>query len=381
MTNELNEADYRLPRQVRPYRYVLRLAPDLERATFSGDEAIELEVVEPTTTIVMNACDLNVSTATIGSGWLSDGLDPGEPTVGTISLDEELERINFSFKTPLAAGRYTLSCVFHGELNDKLRGFYKSTFTDEAGTEHTIATTQFEDTDARRAFPCFDEPDRKAIFDVTLDVPASMTAVSNGEELSSTDLGDHVRRVRFSATIPMSTYLVAFVVGPLEATEPVNVDGVTLRVYTVPGKLHLAGHALEAGAHALRFFSTYFDIAYPGTKLDLVALPDFAAGAMENLGCVTFREAILLADPKSASRNELERLSEVVEHEIAHMWFGDLYGPVLFGRLPTRVGGIHFVRAFKGCCVSYRCPPFHATDRISGPSSRRSGSDVRCAYL
>lgn len=324
MTNASEDVDYRLPRNARPTRYRLRLEPDLERATFTGDESVELEVLASTSVIVMNACDLEVTEASIASGWTKSGDKMDRPQTGVISLDIELERVTFAFATPLEPGRYTLDCAFQGELNDKLCGFYRSSFTDENGVEHTIATTQFEETDARKAFPCFDEPDRKAVFDVTLDVPATMTAVSNGPEISSIDLDNGRRRVHFGETIPMSTYLVAFVVGPLVATPPLDVDGVELRAYTVPGKLELTEHALQAGAHALRFFADYFDIPYPGTKLDLLALPDFAAGAMENLGCVTFRETILLADPDGASRGELERLAEVVEHEIAHMWFGDL---------------------------------------------------------
>jgi puromycin-sensitive aminopeptidase len=324
MTTELDEANYRLPRTARPVRYALRLAPNLEAAKFSGEESLELEIVEPCDTVVMNACDLAIDTATIATGWESESNGLGDSVRARFSFDSELERVSFAFPTTLPVGRYTFHATFRGELNDKLIGFYRSTFTDEQGVSHTIATTQFEQTDARKAFPCFDEPDRKAIFAVTLDVPNEMAAVSNGPEVEVIDLGDGTRRVRYGETIPMSTYLVAFVIGPLVATDPIDVDGITLRVYTVPGKVHLAQHALDSGAHALRFFAHYFDIPYPGEKLDLLALPDFASGAMENLGCVTFREAILLADPENASRSELERLAEVVEHEIAHMWFGDL---------------------------------------------------------
>ncbi len=322
---ELGEIDdYRLPRTVKPVRYILRLAPDLEQSTFDGAESIEVEVIEHTRSITLNACDLIVEDAKIRPGWNIAAGEAEEVPCAEIVFDAEHERVTFGFPSDLAPGVYTLSCAFRGVLNDKLCGFYKSTFIDDDGVSQTIATTQFEQTDARKAFPCFDEPDRKAIFDITLDVPGAMAAISNGEELSSTDLEDGRRRVHFAETIPMSTYLVAFVVGRLESTEPIDVDGVALRVFTVPGKLHLAGHALESGAHSLRFFADYFDIPYPGTKLDLIALPDFASGAMENLGCVTFREAILLADPDNASRSEIELLVEVVEHEIAHMWFGDL---------------------------------------------------------
>ncbi|HUY07745.1 MAG TPA: M1 family aminopeptidase [Acidimicrobiales bacterium] len=316
--------DFRLPRNTKPVRYVLRLAPDLEQEDFEGAESLELEVFEATQSIVLNACDLTIEHATIEPGWGNPSGSADNASAATITMNSKFEQVTFTTASPLDPGRYTLSCKFRGRLNDKLCGLYKSTYVDNGGKLQTIATTQFEQTDARKAFPCFDEPDRKAIFDITLEVPSTMTAISNGEELSSSELGNGKRRVHFAETIPMSTYLVALIVGPLEATEPIDVNGVALRVYTVPGRLHLAGHALEAGAHALRFFTNYFDIPYPGTKLDLVALPDFASGAMENLGCVTFREAILLADPENVSRTEMESLVEVVEHEIAHMWFGDL---------------------------------------------------------
>lgn len=324
VTEFQGDEDYRLPRHSKPVRYVLRLAPDLELATFSGEEVLELDVLESTSVIVMNACDLEIERATIAVGAPSTGESQATPVEATISFDREQERVSFTFSSPFPPGRYEFRCTFRGVLNDKLCGFYKSTFVDEDGIGQTIATTQFEETDARKAFPCFDEPDRKAIFDVTLDVASGMTALSNGPELSRVDLGDGTERVHFGETIPMSTYLVAFIVGPLEATAVVDVDGVALRVFTVPGRTSLAGLALEIGAHSLRFFSDYFEIGYPGSKLDLVALPDFASGAMENLGCVTFREATLLADPENASRGEVEMLVEVVAHEIAHMWFGDL---------------------------------------------------------
>jgi puromycin-sensitive aminopeptidase len=159
---------------------------------------------------------------------------------------------------------------------------------------------------------------------VTLDVPPGLGAYSNGPETGRTALEGGGAQVQFGDTIPMSTYLVAFVVGPMVATDPVDVRGTAVRVVHVPGKEALTAFALEAAAHSLEFFTDWFGIDYPGEKLDLVAIPDFAFGAMENLGCVTFREAVLLADPARASRVELERIADVISHEIAHMWFGDL---------------------------------------------------------
>ena len=315
------DGDYRLPYGVAPRRYELRLAPDLERATFAGAATVEIEVLEATDRVVMNAAELEIADAALRAGW---GEEPGEARPLRVELDEAGERVGFIPPGPIAPGRYRLSCTFSGVLNDKLRGFYRSRYLDEGGNERVIATTQFEETSARMAFPCFDEPDRKAVFAVVLDAPAGMLAISNGPQISREVLADGTVRHRFGETIPMSTYLVAFVVGPLEATEPEDVGGVALRVVHVPGKAKLTGPALDVARHALGFFSEYFALPYPGEKLDLVALPDFAAGAMENLGCVTFREAILLADPDATAQPEMERLAEVVEHELAHMWFGDL---------------------------------------------------------
>ena len=308
---------YRLPRTAEPHRYRLVLEPDLGAATFTGSAAIDLTLHEPGRQIVCNAQELAVGDAVLD-------LPDGSALTADVSLDPAGDRVTFDFGRTVPAGPATLRCRFEGTLNDKLRGFYRSTFTDESGTTHTIATTQMEATDARRAFPCWDEPDRKAVFEITLVVDADLAAFSNSSVVEEQLEGDGRRRVRFAPTMKMSTYLVAFVVGPLEATEPVDVDGVPVRVVHAPGKGHLTEFSLEVAAHALRFFASYFDLPYPADKLDLVAIPDFAFGAMENLGCVTFRETALLVDPSRAARTELERVADVVAHEIAHMWFGDL---------------------------------------------------------
>src|SRR5207247_10410922 len=178
--------------------------------------------------------------------------------------------------------------------------------------------------DARRAFPCWDGPAWKATFQVTLVVPDGFAAVSNTAMAREAPAGPGRRAVTFAETIRMSTYLVAFVVGELEATEPVMTGQTPLRVWCVPGKRHLTRFALEAGAFCLRFFEEYYGVPYPGDKLDLLAIPDFAAGAMENLGAITFRETALLVDEAAASHTELERVADGVAHEVAHMWFGDL---------------------------------------------------------
>ncbi|MBI5018210.1 MAG: M1 family metallopeptidase [Deltaproteobacteria bacterium] len=309
---------FRLPTSIRPSHYDLTVAPDLEAVSFEGTVRIRLDVREPVSSVVLNALDLRLLHATFA------GPDDTEAPVAGIWLDPEHERATFALGRTVAPGAYSLEVAFEGVLNDKLAGFYRSTFTEAGGHPRVIATTQLQSTDARRAFPCFDEPAFKATFAITLLVPDGLFAVSNAPLLSEESLPDGRRKVRFADTLPMSTYLVAFAVGPFEATEPVDVDGVPLRVVHVPGKGHLAAYALTVGAHALRFFSSYYGIPCPGGKLDLLAIPDFAFGAMENLGCVTFREVLLLIDEGRAAQPDLLRVADVVAHEIAHLWFGDL---------------------------------------------------------
>ena len=285
-------------------------------ATFSGTLAIDAVIHEPVEEIVLNAADLAVSDVEVQAG-------DGSTSSCTVTFDDELEQVTFRPSSALPPGPCTITCRFSGTLNDKLRGFYRSTYTAPDGETQTIATTQFESVDARRCFPCFDEPDRKATFEITLIVEPGVEAFSNSPIVAVEPVRDK-QRIRFSPTMKMSTYLVAFVIGKLETTETIDVDGVPLRVVCTPGKVELARYALEVGAFALRFFTDYFNIPYAGDKVDLVAIPDFAAGAMENLGCITFRDTALLVDPSKAARTELERVADVIAHELAHMWFGDL---------------------------------------------------------
>ena len=313
-----NANPYRLPRDVRPDRYDIVIEPDLGAARFVGEVRIEATVHAPIDSVTLNAAELECSDAALSQGSTTSSAE--------ISFDPETERMTLrpADGRQLEPGDLRISCTFAGELNDQLRGFYRSTFVDEAGETRTIATTQFESTNARRAFPCFDEPDLKAVFGVTMIVPADLMAVSCGEVVSSEILADGRRRDTFADTMQMSTYLMAFIVGDLEATEPIDVGGVPLRIVHVRGKSALTGFGLEAGAFALAWLVDYYGIPYPGTKVDLIAVPDFAFGAMENMGAITFRETLLLADPQKATTAELLRIVDVVAHELAHMWFGNL---------------------------------------------------------
>ena len=302
---------FRLPDHVRPTRYDVRLRPTLDDARFSGEVSIELDVSEPTTSIVLNAIELEIDAVRV------EGVD------AEWSLDESTERMTVELAEAITGSTTTMFVRFRGTLNDKLRGFYRSTYADVAGVKHVIATSQMQATDCRRAFPCWDEPAFKAVFGITLDVADGLTAISNGSELEKAS--SHGRTViRFADTMIMSSYLVAVVVGELEMTDPVDVDGIPLRVVHVPGKAGLTQFGLDVGAFCLRWFQEYYDIDYPSDKVDLVGLPDFAAGAMENLGCITFRENLLLIDPDRSTQHERQLVADVVAHELAHMWFGDL---------------------------------------------------------
>jgi puromycin-sensitive aminopeptidase len=309
--------DYRLPTTVVPSRYDIRLEPDLEAATFAGEETIAIAVAEPVSEIVLNAAELTVQSASV---TVADGA----VVSGSAALESEDERIRLRFPSPIPAGEHRLTIAFTGTLNDRLRGFYRSTYKDAAGVSHIIAATQFEATDARRCFPCWDEPALKAVFAATLVIPEGLVAVSNTRVAGETPAGPGKKAVAFADTIKMPTYLVAFVVGELEASEAVMVGPTPLRVWCVPGKRHLTRFALDIGAFALDWFERYYGLPYPGDKLDMLAIPDFAAGAMENLGAITYRETALLVDEATASHAERERVADVVAHEIAHMWFGDL---------------------------------------------------------
>ncbi len=307
---------YRLPRHVIPTRYDLRLEPDLKAATFTGRVSITVTVKQETETILLNATDLLIATNGI------EGED-GRTIDAAVELEPSLQRARISCHQPIASGEWKLHLSFHGTLNDQLRGFYRSTYKDTSGAGQILAATQFEATDARRAFPCWDEPDFKAIFSTTLVVDPQLTAISNTSVVSES-MEQNKKVVRFADTVKMSTYLVAFVVGRLQPTKPVFIGKTPLQVWTVPGKQNLTVFSESIAVASLKFFEDYYGIPYPGDKLDLVAIPDFASGAMENFGAITFRETALLVDPRAGTHAELGRVADVVSHENAHMWFGDL---------------------------------------------------------
>lgn len=311
-----NSGAARLPSHAIPKRYAIKLKPDLEKFLFEGEETISIKLLKPARTITLHAKELDIEVAELVK-------NKEKIFAKRISYDEKTETVSFSFASPIPRGEAKLRIVFRGVLNDKLRGFYRSQY-EISGEKRHMATTQFESTDARRAFPCFDEPARKAVFDVTLLVPTHTVAISNTLPLSETELEDGFREVVFSPTPRMSTYLLAFIVGEFEHLETRTKEGVLVRVFTTPGKKHQAKFALECAAKTLNFYNDYFDIPYPLPVLDLIAIPDFSAGAMENWGAITYRESALLVDRKHSSAASKQWVALVIAHEIAHQWFGNL---------------------------------------------------------
>jgi aminopeptidase N len=304
----------RLPSIARPEHYSLQLTPDLEKATFTGEETIDLTLDQPADSITLNACELQFAKVTAESG--------GRPHAARVTLDPGKQQATFHFDQMLPAGFVSLKITYSGALNGSLRGFYLS-----KSATRSYAVTQFESTDARRAFPSFDEPALKASFDVTLVVPQGDTAISNTNILSDKPgPGPAQHTIRFARTPKMSTYLVAFLVGDFKCLSGES-DGVPIRACATPDKVELGQFALSGAEFFLHFYNTYFGIKYPMPKLDMVAIPDFEAGAMENFGAITYRETAMLLNEKTASLEEKKLVASDVAHEMAHQWFGDMVTP------------------------------------------------------
>jgi len=295
--------------------YKLNLEPDLEAFTFTGQAVITLNADEPVAAIDLNTLDL-----TIDQCRLMGALTTFDCTFTLLAEKEELH-----IELPDARqGELVLQIEYRGNINDLMAGFYRSRYSVD-GEDRYIAVTQFQESDARRAFPCLDAPGYKATFDVSLDVPPHLTAISNEIEQQVVDLENGKKRVIFKQTPQMSTYLVFFGVGEFDIQ--VDSQDPRVRAVTLPGQSDHAAYGLEFGRKALAFSEAYYRIDYPLTKMDLIAIPDFAFGAMENWGAITFRENLLLHYPETTSKAGEERICEVTAHEIAHQWFGNLVTP------------------------------------------------------
>jgi len=318
-----------LPTNVRPTNYKIFLFPDLEKFTFEGEVDIDLNVNEDSTEIITNVYDMTIHSATI-----TDDTSKRQDATN-IEIDETAQTLKLTFADVIKKGsKAKLFIKFTGNLNNEMDGFYRSEYTNSNGEKKYMAVTQFESVYARRSFPCWDEPAIKATFDIKLRAEVDKTTLSNMpiiKEEKITINGKEYKDVTFDTTPIMSTYLVAYIIGELDYVEtmsnptaPADAKPIKVRVYTLKGEAEQGKYSAEVTARVLEYFSEYFNIPYPLPKMDLVAIPDFEAGAMENWGLVTFRTVALLFDEKKSSAASKERVCTTVAHELAHQWFGNL---------------------------------------------------------
>ncbi len=301
----------RLPTGVSPDHYDLTFTLDLAKARFTGKTGIDVRVAQPTSEIRLNAVELDVTSASVSAG--------GQTQKAQVALNADAQTATLTVARPIPAGRARIDIEYEAALNQRLRGLYES-----KGRNRSYAVTQFESTDARRAFPCFDEPAFKATFAVTVVAARGDIALANGRMVSDTpgpQPDQHT--MTFSTTAKMSPYLVALAIGDFECLSGAS-DGIPIRICATPDKKALGQIALESAEQILTYLNRYHTIKYPFEKLDVVAVPDFAAGAMENIAAIFYRETDLLADSASASLNTRKTIVSILSHEMAHMWFGDL---------------------------------------------------------
>lgn len=310
----------RLYTQFQPEHYDLLLDVDREAMTFRGTVTIRgKKVGRPSKRITLHQKELNISSATIVK---HDKQGDTPITVSRINRQKSYDEVRLHTDTSLHAGAYTLTLEFSGDITRPMNGIYPCFFTHD-GVDKKLIATQFESHHAREAFPCIDEPEAKATFDLTLKSPAGETALSNTPVKSQKTEGSQLVTT-FETTPKMSTYLLAFVFGELNYLEKATKDGTLVRTYATPDNVQYTDFALDVAVETLEFYNDYFDVPYPLAKCDFIALPDFASGAMENWGCITFREQALLVDPKNTSLHLKQYVANVVAHELTHQWFGNL---------------------------------------------------------
>ncbi|KAI5354182.1 hypothetical protein L3X38_007077 [Prunus dulcis] len=310
----------RLPKFAVPKRYDIRLKPDLTACKFGGSVAVDLDIVADTRFIVLNAAKLSVNAGSV-SFTHQDSSKVFKPSKLEIFEEDGILVLEFGEKLPFGLG--VLAIFFEGILNDNMKGFYRSTYEHNAEKKN-MAVTQFEPVDARRCFPCWDEPAWKATFKITLaDVPSELVTLSNMPVVEE-KVDGHLKTVSYLESPIMSTYLVAIVVGLFDYVEDHTSDGVKVRVYCQVGKANQGKFALSVAVRTLELYKEYFAVPYSLPKLDMVAIPDFSAEAMENYGLVTYRDAALLFDEQHSAASNKQNVAVAVAHELAHQWFGNL---------------------------------------------------------
>ena len=297
---------------VNPINYQLTFEPDLKKFTFNGIESIAADCKKYTDLITMHCAELKIASCKVKS--------KGKIIKSFPKTNDKKEELSIKLSEKVK-GKITIDLEFQGILNDRLLGFYRSQYVQNGKTKY-LATTQFEAADARRAFPCWDEPEAKATFEISIIADNKFTAISNMPIKSKKKIGSKTL-YNFSKTPIVSTYLIYLGVGEFEYLTG-KVGKILIRVITTKGNKSKGKFSLDLGKKLLTSYEKYFGIKYPLPKLDLIAVPDFAAGAMENWGAITFRETILLYDPKTSSTRTKQFIAEVISHEIAHQWFGNL---------------------------------------------------------
>src|SRR5256886_1441401 len=307
----------KLPKEVVPTDYSIRIVPNIDALKFSGTETVKLDVRNPVRRLVLNALELEISEASLDGKRLSKS---------AIKIDSEKELLILAVPSELAPGDHRLALSFSGKINQQGQGLFYMRYQEQgspavAGKKFMLGT-QFEATDARRFFPCWDEPAFRARFQLTAVVPENWIAVSNMPVENEKKIASG-KEVRFAATLPMSSYLNVFVAGELDHIES-RVGPTQIGVIATKGKAQLGRYALEATAQILQYYNDYFGAPYPLPKLDQIALPGGFGGAMENWGGITYYESALLFDPKNSSADTKQDIYEVLAHEMAHQWFGDL---------------------------------------------------------
>jgi puromycin-sensitive aminopeptidase len=300
----------RLYELIQPERYVLKTKVDVAAQRFNTQETIDFELTSATQELVWHASGLEISKVRLNGESIE------------VAAGSEPQSVIFRAKNTVPAGSHHIEVEFSGIIQESLHGLYQSNYV-LGGEAKKMAVTQFEAIHAREAFVAIDEPSAKAVFELTVSADAALTIVANTEVLERTK-SDGWQTVRFAPTPRMSTYLVAYVIGELIAESTTTSSGVEVRVLATPDKASQLEFAVDIGRRALEFYETYFDIPYPLKKIDMIAIPDFAAGAMENWGCITYRETDLLVDPAHSTLANRQRVGMVIAHELAHQWFGNL---------------------------------------------------------
>ncbi|GAB5567043.1 endoplasmic reticulum aminopeptidase 1 [Prionailurus iriomotensis] len=311
----------RLPEHISPVHYDLMIHANLTTLTFEGTTQIEITASQPTTTIILHSHHLQISKATLRKR-VGERLTAEPLRVLEYPLHEQIALLA---PEPLVVGLlYTVVIDYAGTLSEHLNGFYKSTYRTKEGEVRVLASTHFEPTAARMAFPCFDEPSFKANFSVKIRREPRHLSISNMPLVKSVTVAEGLIEDHFDVTVKMSTYLVAFIISDFKSVSKMTKSGIKVSIYAVPDKIHQADYALDAAVTLLEFYEDYFSIPYPLPKQDLAAIPDFESGAMENWGLTTYRESVLLFDSEKSSASNKLGITLTVSHELAHQWFGNL---------------------------------------------------------